>query len=83
MSILSNDKEYLITQAFEMISSGASHHKASHLTGIPESTLRARESGSQNAKMAQSYAQILSSDQEDFLVNWILNEEKAGYASTK
>ncbi|RKL03358.1 hypothetical protein BFJ70_g17276 [Fusarium oxysporum] len=50
---------------------------------ISRGSLRNRQKGGTNARDAQIERQKLSEDQEEFLVEWILNEEAAARAPTK
>ncbi|RKK54497.1 hypothetical protein BFJ69_g17769 [Fusarium oxysporum] len=50
---------------------------------ISRGSLRNRQKGGTNARDAQIERKKLSEDQEEFLVEWILNEEAAARAPTK
>ncbi|KAI0996724.1 hypothetical protein K3495_g11457, partial [Podosphaera aphanis] len=45
---------------------------------VPRSTFRSRLNGSRNQAIAQQHRQRLSFDQEEFLTEWILNENARG-----
>ena len=70
-------REAQIEQALEAIRTNTvkSIREAQRAYGIPESTLRARLSGTTNRRMAHQYRKSLSIRQEEFLVEWILEQE--------
>jgi hypothetical protein len=43
--------------------------------GVSPTTLHDRMNGAKNAKIAHQHRQRLTSDQEDFLANWILEQD--------
>ncbi|KAI0996118.1 hypothetical protein K3495_g12062, partial [Podosphaera aphanis] len=45
---------------------------------VPRSTFRSRLNGSRSQAIAQQHRQRLSFDQEEFLTEWILNEDARG-----
>ncbi|TIA14070.1 hypothetical protein D6C80_05872 [Aureobasidium pullulans] len=49
---------------------------------IPESTLRARLNGTTNRRTAHQYRKRLSIRQEEFLVEWILEQDAQGFPPT-
>jgi len=56
-----------------------SQRAAAKAYGIPPSTLRDRINGATNSAISHQYQQRLIPQQEDFLVQWILEEEARGY----
>ncbi|KAH0174500.1 hypothetical protein KCU67_g732, partial [Aureobasidium melanogenum] len=74
-------REAQIEQALEAIRTNTvkSIREAQRAYGIPESTLRARLSGTTNRRMAHQYRKSLSIRQEEFLVEWILEQEAQGF----
>lgn len=46
---------------------------------LPESTLRARRGGATNTNAGHAHQQRLTPDQEEFLVEWIIEQDKNGY----
>lgn len=55
---------------------------AAHLYHVPESTVRARQSGTPTRAQAYQQEQLLSSSQEKMLVRWYLDLEGCGRAPT-
>ena len=60
----------------------ASIRAAQRAYGIPESTLRARLNGSTNRRAAHEHEKRLAKGQEEFLVEWILEQEAQGFPPT-
>ena len=56
-----------------------SQRKAARAYDVPESTLRERLQGRLPYAIAHQQQQRLSSEQEEFLVQWILKEDERGY----
>ena len=75
------DRESLITEAVEKVRAGElSQRRAAADYGIPRSTLQGRLAGRTDASTAKQDCQRLSPEQEEYLCDWILNEESAGRA---
>ena len=79
---MSKEREYRINCALEDLENAPMKATAKK-HAIPRSSLRHRKKGGTNARDSQIKAQKLDCDQEQFLVNWILNEEAAGRGPTK
>lgn len=69
-------KEFAIQSAIADLESGVftSRRKAAERYGIAESTLRGRQQGQQPHAIAHQPQQRLTLEQEDFLVDWILED---------
>jgi hypothetical protein len=69
-------REVAIQNAIRDLESGVytSVRAASNAWGVPRSTLRGRVAGAQSHAIAHQQQQRLTPEQEEFLVNWILDE---------
>jgi hypothetical protein len=74
-------RELQIELALQAIRTGEVNSiRAAHRAyNIPESTLRARLNGTTNRRTAHQYRKRLSIQQEEFLVDWILEQESQGF----
>ena len=74
-------REQQIELALQAIRTGEVNSiRAAHRAyNIPESTLRARLNGTTNRRTAHQYRKRLSIQQEEFLVDWILEQESQGF----
>jgi hypothetical protein len=70
-------RELAIQSAIHDLNSGVytSQRQASKAYGIPRTTLQARLAGHQPHAIAHQNQQRLTPDQEEFLVEWILDED--------
>jgi hypothetical protein len=76
-----NTRENTIHQAISDLNSGVlpSQNAAADAYGLPRSTLQERIKGRKNARESHAHQQRLAPEQEEFLVEWILEEEQRGY----
>ena len=74
-------REYAIQSAIQDLQSGifSSQRAAAKAYGIPRTTLFSRLKGSKNARITHESQQRMTPLQEEFLVNWIIEEETRGY----
>jgi hypothetical protein len=74
-------RELQIELALQAIRTGEVNSiRAAHRAyNIPESTLRARLNGTTNRRTAHQYRKRLSTRQEEFLIDWILEQETQGF----
>jgi len=74
-------REQAISQALSDLSTGiyTSRRAAARAYGVPESTLRNRLGGATSSALSHQHQQRLTPLQEDFLVEWILEEDARGY----
>jgi hypothetical protein len=79
---MSCDREYRVFSAMEELKTQPLQPTAKKYA-ISRGSLRNRQKGGTNARDAQIERQKLSEDQEEFLIEWILNEEAATRAPTK
>ncbi|SCO82591.1 uncharacterized protein FRV6_06804 [Fusarium oxysporum] len=79
---MSCDREYRVSSAMEELKTQPLQPTAKKYA-ISRGSLRNRQKGGTNARDAQIERQKLSEEQEEFLVEWILNEEAAARAPTK
>ncbi|EMT73018.1 hypothetical protein FOC4_g10001867 [Fusarium odoratissimum] len=79
---MSCDREYRAFSAMEELKTQPLQPTAKKYA-ISRGSLRNRQKGGTNARDAQIERQKLSEDQEEFLIEWILNEEAAARAPTK
>lgn len=72
-----DDREVAIQSAIADLNSGVftSQRQAARAYGIPRSTLQGRLEGRTNRVAAHHHQQRLTPEQEDFIVQWILEEE--------
>ena len=70
-------REFAISQALSDLSAGiyTSRRAAARAYGVPKSTLRNRLGGATNSTLSHQHQQRLTPLQEDFLVDWILDED--------
>jgi hypothetical protein len=76
-----NPRENAIHQAINDFKSGvlSSQNAAADAYGVARSTLQERLKGRKNARESHAHQQRLTPEQEDFLVEWILEEDQRGY----
>ena len=76
-----DSREEAISRALSDLSTGiyTSKRAAAKAYGIPESTLRYRLGGAISSTLSHQHQQRLTPEQEDFLVEWILEEDARGY----
>jgi hypothetical protein len=74
-------RELQIELALQAIRTGEGNliRAAHRVYNIPESTLRARLNRTTNRRTAHQYRKRLSIQQEEFLVDWILEQESQGF----
>ena len=70
-------REVAIQSAIRDLNTGlySSQRAAAKAYGVPESTLRNRLKGATNSALSHQHQQRLTPTQEDFLVDWILDED--------
>ena len=56
--------------------------EAARAYGVPPSTFRDRLGGKQPRRIAHQHEQRLTPTQEDFLTNWVLEQDLQGFASS-
>ena len=80
-SIIMSARENAISQALSDLNSGIQTSQNSVATSynIPRSTLQERLKGRTNARESHEHQQRLSRNQEEFLVEWILEEDERGF----
>jgi hypothetical protein len=72
--------EHLISLAlFDLESGRITSLRAAAAYGIPRSTLHQRRTGTQNPRVGHANQQRLTPDQEQFLVEWILEQDQQGF----
>jgi hypothetical protein len=71
------NREFLIQSAIADLDAGifSSQRQACRAYNIPESTLRGRRAGQQRHAIAHQQQQRLTPEQEQFLVDWIIDED--------
>jgi hypothetical protein len=69
--------EKMIDSAIRDLENGSftSVSAAAAANRVPRTTLRDRMNGSMNAKVSHQHQQRLTPEQEDFLANWILEQD--------
>jgi hypothetical protein len=74
-------RELMIQKAIEDLKNGVypSQKQAAAAYDIPRATLQERLNGRTNARVGHEQQQRLTPPQEDFLVEWILEEDQRGY----
>ena len=74
-------REQAVQLAINDLNAGvyASQRAAAKVYGIPRSTLQGRLKGATNSALSHQHQQRLTPLQEDFLVQWILEEDARGY----
>jgi len=81
--IMKSWSEAEMFDALTAIADGMPIRAAAREWGIPESTLRTRLNGAQSHRDASSHLRVLSDDQEDELVQFIINQSVLGLALTR
>ena len=76
-------REQLIQSAIAEVHEGASQKDAAARYSLPRSTLSDRIRGAASKKEAKIPRQRLSPEQESFIADWCLNEERAGRAPSR
>src|SRR5215469_10375112 len=76
-----NTRENMIRLAINDVKSSVllSQNSAADAYGVPRSTLQDRIKGRKNARESHSHQQRLAPEQEEFLADWILEEDQRGY----
>ena len=74
-------RENMIHHAIDDVKTGVlpSQNAAADAYGLPRSTLQERIKGRKNARESHAHQQRLAPEQEEFLVEWILEEDQRGY----
>jgi hypothetical protein len=77
-----DSKETAVKLAIQYYHAGVykSQRAAAKAYGVPRTTLQDRLKGTPNRATSHQHQQRLSPDQEEFLVQWILNEDARGCA---
>jgi len=73
-------QEELIILALAAIENGVSERKAAKGYGVPWTTLQSRHAGRSTAHSGHTHQKRLSKDQESCLCDWIMDQERCGYA---
>ena len=73
-------REHAIQSALQDLDSGVYTNltAAARAYDIPRSTLQHRKEGKRNRRVAHLHQQRLTPEQEEFLVEWILDEDRRG-----
>jgi len=77
---MANSPEYAIQQALEAIKDGMSARKACLEFNLSRGTIQGRWAGATTSRESHIFMQHLTTNQEDFLVWWILEQEQRGFA---
>jgi len=74
-------REHMISQAISDLNSGILPSQKSAAAGynVPRTTLQERLKGRKNARASHEHQQRLTGNQEEFFVEWILEEDQRGY----
>ena len=77
-------REVAIQNAIQDLNSGVftSQRKAAKAYGVPRSSLQSRLAGRQTHAIAHQHQQRLTPDQEQFLVEWIIDEDSRAQPPT-
>jgi len=77
---MADPREYAIRQALQAINDGMSERKACDEFNVSRGTIQGRRAGASTSCESHTFMQHLTTDQEDCLVSWILEQEEQGFA---